>query len=173
MTSRCRRHSSCDLSDTETDLKRHRLADISRGQSKLQTWRNSQQSISRALTPEWTGITEVKKRASTSDLNSSNTEIPKFSDSTLIIQSFESFCQKYSRRSEKLLKESDMPRGTTSDQAEEPSLKDTSGDLFEVSHPRYQDVGLLLTLGESNSPCSRKDEADTDLALIFKHTHFT
>ena len=32
-------------------------------------------------------------------------------------------------------------------------------------------VGMML--GESNYPCSRKDQADTDLALIFKYTHFT
>jgi hypothetical protein len=169
MSARRRRHSSFDLSDMETDMKRHRLSDLNRGMSKMAAWRIGQQSISRVLTPYWTGLrpNDSEKQSSSSDLSSDETETQSSSLSNRLIQSFESISRNHSNRIES---EKKTLKANTSEVAGQGK---SLGDLFEVTNPRYQNVGLLLTLGESNYPCSRKDQADTDLALIFKYTHFT
>jgi hypothetical protein len=167
-SNRSRRHSSCDMSITELGLKRSRVQDCIKGQSKFAVWRNRQESICQALTPNWAVPHDIRKRSSTTDLDTFSADIEERSKSTQLIQSFESF------RAAKGLADGQETEQVANPETPEPAARNTNaGDLFEVADPRYHDVGLLLTLGESNSPCSKVDRADMDLALVFKHTHFT
>ena len=165
-SNRSRRHSSCDMSVAELGMKRSRVQDCNKGQSKFTVWRNRQESICAALTPNWVALHNVRKRSSTTNLETHSTDTEDQSKSSRLIQSFESF------RTVR-----DSADGHSTDQRANPRTPEpaarNAGDLFEVADPRYHDVGLLLTLGESNSPCSKDDRADLDLALVFKHTHFT
>ncbi len=153
------------MAGTELGFKRSRVQDCNKGQSKFVVWRNMQESICKALTPGWEVPHDVKKRSSTTDLDAYCTGIEKCNKSSQLMQSFESF---------RTGKDS---AGDGTDQRKswetpEPAARN-AGDLLEITDPRYHDVGLLLTLGESNSLCTKNERAEIDLALVFKYTHFT
>jgi hypothetical protein len=154
------------MSVSELGLKRSRVQDCIKGQSKFAVWRDRQESICQALTPYWVAPHDIKKRSSTTDLDIYRTNVEESSNSSRLIQSFESFRAAKDSADEHETDQSANPR------TPEPVARN-AGDLFEVADPRYHDVGLLLTLGESNSPCAKENRADIDLALCFKHTHFT
>jgi hypothetical protein len=150
------------------ELKRCRVQDCIKGQSKIAVWRNNQESICKALTP-CVAPHGAKKRASTTDLDksrdTSSTDIQELSNTSPLIQSFDL----PSIGAEKDVHETNQAE----EQSQGGAWHAGTGDLFEVTDPRYHDIGLILTLGESNLPCSTNERADIDLALVFKYTHLT
>ncbi len=160
VTNRNRRHSDCDKSGTDLRLKRSRVQDCIKEQSRCAEWRNLQESVSKALTPSWV----VDKTLAKPYLCATSTFSGECSTPTRLMQSFH-------REDEDETQAGFGMELRTNLQITETAA--STDDPFVVEDPRYHDVGLLLTLGESNSPCSTKERADIDLALAFKYTHLT
>ena len=153
-----RRHSSCDISDLESSLKRHRLSDTCRGYATLAVWRYSQQSLVRALTPHWVGIAESRSRErAASDLSVCETEPGDISqsNSNSAMNSDDSISLSKSKRKIRSISATLQPA-----EWKENKRESSSDNLFEVDSLRYHDVGLLLTLGQGNSLLSSLDQRE-------------